>query len=388
MQGVHWKWWVLGLLLVAATVASVLQWSEKGPRHESDQIKEGATELSAKRPRQTQSTGQPIANQPAATLLLEKTWAQLASCPPAQRAALLRRTARRLTSLSIGEAQDAILAELESGRDAETGLNFAVGEAGLDSAPTWRVYLLDMLGRINPRIAAEHAREAVFPATASPDEWAVSMRNVLQSYPPRSLAEGRTETAKLLARMMARPEWRAAPSAGMLEAMDFVAHTIDPARHLSELTRWLDEPSNPPVEQAVQIAVERAVVLRGDEVLPALAQAAGTAGDGGAAVRAMAMARADLRRPSQREALADYLRRLPPASAETAAFFGAFPLHTFSVAPGLTGLPRVPEGRDLRAADEAALAVIRQWSTDPALTAHRPRLIELSEKLREWTENR
>ena len=216
----------------------------------------------------------------------------------------------------------------------------------------------------------------------------MSMRNVLHSYPPREREAPQIEIGHLLAGMMARPEWRAAPSAGMLEAMDFVAHTIDPASYLFDLTRWLDEPSNPPVEQAVQIAVERAVVLRGDEILPALAPAAGTAGDGGAAVRAMAMARADLRRPSQREALADYLRRLPPASAETAAFFGAFPLHTFSVAPGLTGLPRVPEGRDLRAADEAALAVIRQWSTDPALTAHRPRLIELSEKLREWTENR
>jgi len=138
----------------------------------------------------------------------------------------------------------------------------------------------------------------------------------------------------------------------------------------------------------VQIAVERTMVWRGDEVLPVLAPAAGTVGEGGIAVRALAMARADLRRPAQRQAVADYLRRLPPASDEAAAFFGAFPLHSFSVAPGLSGLPRLPQAGDLRAADEAALVVLEGWSADPKFEAHNSRLTGLAQKLREWTENR
>jgi hypothetical protein len=383
-----WIWWAIGLLLLAAIAATVLRWAEppKGKRFETG----GGTATEASQPPAPDASTPvpPAAVENDAGQALASAWARLADLTPAERAALLRRLSRQFDELPIGEVEDAILAELESGRDAETGLDFITGEDGLTSAPTWRVYLLDLLGRINPRTAAEHARSAIFPATASADEWAVSMRNVWQSYPPRARTRAQAETGQLLGQMLARPEWRAAPSPGLLEALDFVAHTTEPARHLADLARWLDERSAPPAEEAVQIAVERTMVWRGDEVLPVLAPAAGTAGEGGIAVRALAMARADLRRPAQRQAVADYLRRLPPASDEAAAFFGAFPLHSFSVAPGLSGLPRLPQAGDLRTADEAALVVLGGWSADPRLAAHTSRLTGLAQKLREWTENR
>jgi hypothetical protein len=55
------------------------------------------------------------------------------------------------------------------------------------------------------------------------------------------------------------------------------------------------------------------------------------------------------------------------------------------VAPGLAGIPRVPEAAEMKAADEAALGVITAWSADPSLAEHRENLAGLTEKLRELT---
>jgi hypothetical protein len=287
----------------------------------------------------------------------------------------------------MDEAEEAILAALESGQDAQTVLKFLPGEDGLDTAPTWRVYLLDLLGRINPKTAAEHARKAVFPSsTTSADEWAVSMRNVLQSYPPRASDLARNEISGLLDRMLARDEWRAAPSAGMLEALDFVAHTEDPAAQIPVLAAWLDQSDAETRATAVQMAIERTMATRGDDMLPVLArQQEAQSSANASAMQASAMARADFRQPAQREAVAQYLRRQPAGSKAAAIFFEAFPLHRFSVAPGLAGVPRVPDARDLQASDEAALTTIEAWSADPSLAGHSKEIAMLSEKLRELT---
>jgi hypothetical protein len=255
-----------------------------------------------------------------------------------------------------------------------------VGEDGLESAPTWRVFLLDRLGRLDPRTAADYARRSIFPSSPSAEEWAVSLRSVLHSYPPRAAEQGRAEMSDLLGQMLARPDWRAAPADGLLEALDFVAYTNDPAKHLAALGAWVTESASAPTAAAAQIAVERTLGPHGDTVLPAVATAPGAI-----PLRAAAMARADLRRPAQAQAVADFLRGLPAGSEEAGVFFRAFPLHRISVAPGLAGVPRVPDAASLRAADEAALVVVAGWSADPSLAAHQGRLTTLAEKLRELT---
>jgi len=319
---------------------------------------------------------------------MQKTYDRLGAATPEENTDMLGVLARYLGDLPIGEAADAILVELENGRDAETGLDFVPGDDGLDSAPTWRVYLLDLLGQIDPRSAAAYARESIFPLTDSADEWAVAMRNAWQSYPRHGTELSRKEMDELLGRMLARSDWRAAPTAGMMEALDFVAHAARPAVHLLAVAQWMEERPDLPTAQAVQIVLERVSLQRADDILPALAPTARTGGEAGTAIRAMAMARADLRRPAQRKAVADYLLRLPPGSLEARAFFGAFPLHTFSVATGLRGQPKLPHTRDLRAADEKAVEVLGQWSRDPAMAGHVSSIATLLAKLREWTENR
>jgi hypothetical protein len=178
--------------------------------------------------------------------------------------------------------------------------------------------------------------------------------------------------------MLAQPTWRAAQAEGLLEALDFVPHGTDPSVHLSVVASWAGE--NPSIAAAAQIAVERTMSDRGDELLPAWAAGNDSPGK---SLRAPAMARADLRRPAQAQAVLDFLRRQSGGSAEAEVFFRAFPLHRFSLAPGLSGVPRIPTGSELRAADEAALAIVQNWRQDPTVHAHKVNLALLAEKLRE-----
>jgi hypothetical protein len=257
-------------------------------------------------------------------------------------------------------------------------LAFVPGEAELESAPSWRVFLLDRLGQLNPRLAADYARQNVFPASDSAEEWAISLRNVLHSYPPAAAGKGRSEISDLLTRMFQRAQWREGSGEGFLEAMDFAAHSSDPAGQIEAFASWAEKNGKPENAAAVQIALERAVAFRGDDVIPALAGATPS-------LQAASMARADLRSTAQAQAVASFLRGQAAKSEQAAVFFRAFPLHRFSVAPGLAGIPRTPNGAQLRAADEAALNIVTVWVADPTLAAHRDELRGLQEKLRELT---
>jgi hypothetical protein len=313
--------------------------------------------------------------------MLAAVMTRLRAATTTERSAMLQSIGDVLDTMESTEAEELMLGELQSGRDADTGLSFVPGEEGLASASSWRVFLLDRLGRLNPKLAAEFARQSIFPFSNSAEEWAISLRNVLRSYPPTAMVKSQTEISTLLGQMMARPEWRAARSQGLLEALDFAAYTDNPAAHFAAASRWSGDDER--AASAAQIAVERTMVQRGDELLPALAASAGTTPDN--TLRASAMARADLRRPAQAQAVADFLRGQAPGSAGATVFFNAFPLHRFSVAPGLAGIPRVRTAAEMRAADEAAAKMIELWSKDPSLAAHRESLEELEGKLLELT---
>jgi hypothetical protein len=346
--------------------------ADGGPGSSPDKVfpHEGREELEA--PTEAKTENQ------AAAALLDGKCAELENLPKTEKVDFLRRMAFFLDGIDPEEAVAAILAELQTGRDAATGMALVAGEEELASAPTWRVFLLDRLGRIDPRQAAEYARQSIFPHYGSAEEWAVSIRNVLHSYPPTSNSRGRAEVSDLLGLMLAQPAWRAAQPEGLLEALDFVAHSADPVAHLSVVATWASE--SPNIAAAAQIAVERTMSERGDELLPAWARGDQSPGK---SLRAPAMARADLRRPAQAQAVLDFLRGQPGGSAETEVFFRAFPMHRFSLAPGLAGVPQIPAGSDLRAADEAALAIVENWRQDPTLHAHKGDLALLAEKLRE-----
>ena len=379
------KWLFLALAMGGLLGWLVWQWiahsqgSVKAARESKSYQTDKALAPSTPTLRELDAVGRDTA---AAKMLLTEAWAKLSASPlPVEkRADLLAYLGQRLDALRAEDTVMAILAELASGRDADTGLPFVPGEEGLESATAWRVFLLDRLGRLDPRAAADYARQSIFPSSNSAEEWAVSLRNVLHSYPPRAVERSRAEISSLLGQMLARPEWRAAQAQGLLEALDFMPHTADPIVHLAAMSAWANESVNPVTATAAQIALERTMSQHGDVIITALA-----ASPDAQPLRASAMARADLRRPAQAQAVADFLRRQAPEGEEVVVFFNAFPLHRFSVAPGLAGIPRVPDAADMKAADEAALGVMTAWSDDPSLAAHRENLAGLTEKLRELT---
>jgi len=346
----------------------------------TEPTKTGAKTLPTDLPDRTK----PAAEQTSRELdgLLASAFEEMASPDQKDRNAIMAKVAMALDSRQAEAAIGAIMKELESGRDTKSGEDFVCGEEGLASASTWRVFLLDRLGRLDPRGAAEYARRVIFPSSNSAEEWAISLRHVLHSYPPMASGQGRTEISNLLARMLDRAEWRAESAAGLLEALDFIPHTPDPSNHLAALGVWLEGQGNAATTSAAQIAIERTMASQGDSVLAMFAEAAPLQG---VPLRATAMARADLRRPAQDQAVANFLSQLPSGSPEAEVFFRAFPLHRYSVAPGLASVPRVPDASELRAADEAALVVVVRWTEDPALRVHRTALRELTTKLQELT---
>jgi len=282
------------------------------------------------------------------------------------------------------EAAAAILRQLETGADAQTGMVFATGEDGLTAWPTWRVYLLDLLGSINPKMAADYARRHVFARCDSADEWAVAMRSVLAAAPSSRQAEARAEIASLLDRMLANSAWRGQPGAGMLEALDYVPQTPDAIPHLRQIQQWAAEKNEPMIDAAMQLALERAITQQGDRMMTALASDPALLADSPAQkiLRASAMARADLRQSAQVAALRGYLARLPSGSEEAEAFFASFPNHRYGVSPGLGAQPVLPTSAEMRAADQAALAQVRVWKSDPAVSGHRASFSALEIKLR------
>ena len=88
----------------------------------------------------------------------------------------LREFMARMLAADPDRAAATLLQFLQSGEDGATGLEFAVGEAGLAEWPSLRAFLLDLLGKIDPELASRYALEAVIPAKTSTVEYAVSLQ--------------------------------------------------------------------------------------------------------------------------------------------------------------------------------------------------------------------
>ncbi len=143
---------------------------------------------------------------------------------------------------------------LASGRDGKTGERFKVGPGGLlQSAPTMRTLLMDQLGswsnQIHSADAAEVARE-VLGVKGSPDEWAVSLRNLAWNDPQDS----KTFLAAKARDLITYQPWQQSPTAGYMEAFDSAAYSGD-----ASLLEVLEPLSKTPsaVRQAAVVAIDR-----------------------------------------------------------------------------------------------------------------------------------
>lgn len=139
--------------------------------------------------------------------------------PPAEEdaAAALRALRQRIRSVDPASAARTIADFLRSGQDVATHLPFAVGSGGtMESVPTLRTALLDILPSMDPETSVDVARE-VMDVTTSPDEFALTLRNLAWGDLD---GESKEELRSRLTQMIENPGWRERPTAGFLEALD------------------------------------------------------------------------------------------------------------------------------------------------------------------------
>ena len=330
----------------------------------------------------TQISATPTASRPAhssrvdAGQLSRAAAALKASQTPEQSLRVLADLRAALTQLPQDVAIALIRSFLEENSDAATRLSFQISSNGsLAEAPTLRVFLLDLAAQIDPGAAADDAR-TILSASASADEWAVSLRNLARfdSSPETSaFLKGK------LAAMLQNAAWRQSASAGFLEAFDVAVHT-----HATELAPalagLLRQAENRAVAHAAFLTLDRLAIQDTTELLNRLQEEPELMA-GREQTRANFFARADLRDPEQRTLLETYLldpRRTP---AELQTFAGLFPNANLMVSNNLLTRPETPARGELIARDREALATIDAWLEDARFERLRPQLDAMKQRL-------
>ncbi len=281
-----------------------------------------------------------------------------------------------------GQAAAALLAFLETGEDAPTGLAFLVGAEGvLDEAPSLRVAAIDLLGQTNPSQALTASRE-IAQSNTNPDEFAMALRNV--AWLNRNGAEDPFLAAQFR-RMLDEDRWLAQPSTGFLEAFD-VAVAVGGEPMWVELGSVLrmEDSGDHPANQAAFVALDR-LTLREPHVLAGLLLAEPDWLAWAPDHRASLMSRMDVRDANQLRTLERYLPTLA-GDPELATYFSS----VFPNRNAFSGYRLVTTAEPVAgstAQDQATLSQIRKWlaesnmqSSRTILRAVEQRLVELLEE--------
>ena len=235
------------------------------------------------------------------------------------------------------EAIAAITEFLKSGQDWRTGEAFTVGPGGLSGAPTLRVLLMDLLGQLARETgsgAADGLARSTLETKTSPEEWAISLRNVAWSEPN---AAGFL-SAKMH-EMLAEPAWTAAPSPGLLEAFDVIAYAGDPG-FIDQLSS-LAQGDSPALGRAALVAMDRLSERAPLAVMEYLNANPALLGER-PMLRADYFAKADLSQPAQQTALETYLGRVDVGVAEKTKLLQALATPASFVSDNLLTPPPVP----------------------------------------------
>lgn len=294
---------------------------------------------------------------------------------------LLREFTQKALSAQPDGAAAALLEFLRSGEDLSTGLDFVVGEGGLDEWPSLRAYLLDLLGKIDLERASRYALANVIPAETSTVEYAVALRIFWLD----ERAEGSPpDLTRSWLRLFRKPEWANQPDAAWMECLDFAGCLpgVFP-EFAATATGWLANPSDAAAQaEGAQMAMERAMRNHPVETLSGLLGNRSLLAKGdGPIIRATLFARADPGDPAQAAFLRQYLSILDPGSPETTAFFQAFPFRKSSVSPGLSGLPILQTREEILASNLAAAAFFKELQEEGSLPQLRDKILKTQGKL-------
>lgn len=280
-----------------------------------------------------------------------------------------------------------LVALLNSGDDAETGLAFAVGNEGvLDEAPTFRTALLDLLGQTEPEAALNYSRN-LLAETSRPDEYALSLRNLAWLNHENEL-NGEIVTA--FSNLLDREAWRAEPTDGFLEAFD-VAVSVGGPQMLTELVSVLrlttpdGTVSEPAVNRAAFIALDR-VMLNEPDMIAGIYATDPSFMDFAPNHRASILSRLDPGSPAQAQALRTYLLTTPADSPELGYFGRIFPNANFFEGNRLVTSWDTPAASRTRERDSNALAFVNGLLADPAYSPAAPVLQKIRTRLESFAD--
>lgn len=268
-----------------------------------------------------------------------------------------------LRALPRDEAAAALLAFLDSGADAATGLAFTLSAGGnLLGAPTLRVWALDQLGRIDGIAAANYAAK-IYARHDSADEWAVALRNDWRVAAPA----GRIEPVRARAlELLADTAWAKQPSIGFLEAFDVAVATMA-WEAVPRLEQWLDPAQPKSLRAGAWIALDRLTMEVPSDFLPALVQNRVWLASQ-PLLRAGLVARADLRVESERQAVETYLQRDDITKPEGKRFFDLLPNVSSTVSHNLVTTVRIASPAQAAKLDQVSLASVRAWRSQTRFT--------------------
>jgi len=267
-------------------------------------------------------------------------------------------------------AAASLIAFLDTGRDASTGLGFRVGDGGqLSDAPSLRVSALDLLGRTGSPNAVAYST-SVMDETPVADEYAVALRNFAWG------TENLTEVGNRFSDMLDRDEWLSKPSAGFMEAFDVAVAAGGAAMVLDVANTVLGPQDIPPGETAelnrpAFIALDR-LAMRDPAAVVAAFKADPELLSWAPNQRASVLSRADVTDPSQRQMLENYLLSTQHGDGEVAYFAEIFPNVN-----GIDGYRLVTidaEIRNVQQIDSATMTALAEWQADPRFSGLRPTL--------------
>jgi hypothetical protein len=267
-----------------------------------------------------------------------------------------------LRSLAPDVAAQLLTAELEGGDDFKLPMEFKVGSGGfLSGQPSWRVALLDLLGKIDPAAAASYAK-VVLEQPTQPDEWAIALRNYARGESGEGSSEFLREKTE---EMINQATWKADPSVGYLEAFDVLVH-IEAADSTPTLASLVGDRSaeGKTVAHAAFLTLDRLTLAAPERMFEALSQQTELFETRGPMV-ANFYARADLREPGQRGQVERYLLDPDRRREELEAFAGVYPNNNQMISENLLTRSETAKGADLVAHDRDALAVVEAWLRDP-----------------------
>lgn len=309
---------------------------------------------------------------PAALADLEEVWGNLGELEDAARAkTLLEILAARLRITPPDEAARIIGEFLRSNRNARTQLPFCIGNGGcLTTAPTFRVWLMDQLARVDGKAAAAHA-EVVLAKRESAEEWAVALRNYARK---KNTAADLAFLRKRMRELVREPRWQAEQAQAWLEAFDVAVHiraTELAPDFAAMVTRTA--PEDKAVAHAACLTLDRLTQAEPVTMLSRFLAEPGLL-RGRELTRATFFARADVRDPRQRRIVEQYLLDPGRSPEELAKFSAVYPNANLMISKNLLTATPAPSREEWQARDRGALDVASSWLADARFARIKPQV--------------